>query len=61
MNLSKFLSRKFLMMVAALVVDIGVGLGYNLDAKLISEIAAGIAALYIIIEGAIDYHAVEKK
>lgn len=50
----KFLSRKFLMAVAALIVDIAVGLGYNLDPVLISAIAGAIATIYIAVEGMVD-------
>ena len=50
----KFLSRKFLLAVGAIVVDVMVGLGYDVDPALVAAIAGGIAAFYILIEGIID-------
>ena len=50
----KFLSRKFLMAVAAVVADILIGIGYNVDPALIAQIAGGIAVIYIAVEGTID-------
>jgi len=54
MNISKFLSRKFLMALGAIIVDIAIGLGYNLDPDVIATTAGGIAGIYIIMEGIID-------
>jgi len=54
MNISKFLSRKFLMALGAIIVDIAIGLGYNLDPDTVATIAGGIAGIYIIVEGTID-------
>ena len=51
---SKYLSRKFLMSVAGIIITIAVGLGYDINAELVTAIAGGIAALYIIVEGGID-------
>ena len=54
MDWQRFLSRKFLMAVAALVIDIAVGLGYNLDPLLVAAIAGAIATIYMAIEGILD-------
>jgi len=40
--------------VGAIVVDVMVGLGYDVDPALVAAIAGGIAAFYILIEGIID-------
>ena len=50
----KFLSRKFLVAVGAVVLEITVGLGYNVDPEVVFGVAGAIAALYIAVEGAID-------
>lgn len=54
MRPNRWLSRKFLTMVAVLIADIAIGLGYNVDPEVIVEIGAGIAGLWILIEGVID-------
>ena len=50
----KFFSRKFLIALGAIAADIAIGLGYNVDPEVITKIAASIAALYLLIEGALD-------
>ncbi|KKL22896.1 hypothetical protein LCGC14_2430790 [marine sediment metagenome] len=50
----KFLSRKFLLALGAIVAEILIGIGYDVDPKLIAQLAVGIAGLYIIVEGMID-------
>ena len=52
--MKKYLSRKFLMAVGAIVTNILIGLGYNVDPLVIGQIAGAIAAVYIIVEGVID-------
>jgi len=54
MRWSKFLSRKFLLAVGAILADILIGLGYNVDPALIAEIAGAIAVIYVAVEGTID-------
>lgn len=54
MNWSKYLSRKFLLAVGAIIVDIAIGLGHNLDPALVAQIAGAIAGIYVIVEGTID-------
>lgn len=54
----KFLSRKFLLALGAIIVDVAIGLGYNVDPALVATIAGGIAAFYILVEGIIDARAV---
>jgi len=52
--LKKFLSRKFLLALGAIVVDIAIGLGYNVDPEVIAQVAGAIAGFYILIEGMVD-------
>ena len=52
--MKKYLSRKFLMAVGAIVANILIGLGYNVDPLVVAQIAGAIAAIYIIVEGVID-------
>ena len=52
--MKKFLSRKFLLTVAGIVIDICIGLNMNVDPEVITAIAGAIASVYIIIEGVID-------
>lgn len=56
---NKFLSRKWLMAVGAIIVTIAVGCGYKLDPKLIVILTSAESALWIVIEGILD--AVHKK
>ena len=51
---SKWLSRKFLMAVGAIVITLAVGFGYQLDPKLIALLTSAESALWIVIEGVID-------
>lgn len=50
----KFLSRKFLLALGAIVAEILIGIGCDIDPELIAQLAVGIAGLYIVIEGLID-------
>ncbi len=50
----KFLSRKFLIALGAIVAEILIGIGYNVDPELIAQLAGGIAGIYILVEGLID-------
>lgn len=54
MTKNKWMSRKFLMAVAAIVVDIVVGLGCDVDPEVIVGIAGGIASFWVLVEGVID-------
>lgn len=54
MKANRWLSRKFLVMVATIVAEILIGLGYNIDPELLIQLAVGIAGLYVIVEGIID-------
>ena len=56
---NRWLSRKFLVMVATIVAEVLIGLGYNIDPELLIQLAVGIAGLYVIVEGLVD--AVNKK
>ena len=51
---NKWLSRKFLMALGAIIANILIGIGYNVDPEVIIQIAGGIAGLWILIEGLID-------
>jgi len=51
---NKWLSRKFLTMVAAVIADVAIGLGFNVDPATVIQIAAAIAGLWILVEGVID-------
>jgi len=51
---NKFLSRKFLALVATLIADVAIGFGLELDPEVIVGVFAGIAAIYIAVEGWID-------
>jgi len=53
-RVKKFLSRKFLLAVGAIVAEILIGIGYNIDPELIAQLAVAIAGLYVIVEGVID-------
>lgn len=51
---SKWTSRKFWMAVGTIIVTILVGIGYEVDPKLIVLLTTSESALWIIIEGIID-------
>ena len=55
----KFLSRKFLLALGAIVAEILLGIGYNVDPETIAQLASAIAGIYILVEGMID--AINKK
>ena len=57
--MNKFLSRKFLALVAALIVDVAAGFGLELDPELIVGVASGIVGIYIAVEGWIDKNAIK--
>ena len=59
MKYSKFLSRKFLMAVAAIIIDIVVGLEMDVDPEVITGIAGAIAIIYASIEGVLDSLAIK--
>lgn len=54
MKVNKWLSRKFLVAIGAMIVTIVVGLGYQLDPKLIAMLTAAESFLWILIEGITD-------
>lgn len=57
---NKWLSRKFLMAVGVIIVTIALGLGYELDPKLVAMLTTSESALWIVIEGIIDAISVER-
>lgn len=59
MKANRWLSRKFLVMVATIVAEVLIGIGYNINPELLIQLAVGIAGLWVLIEGVID--AVHKK
>ncbi len=54
MKANRWLSRKFLVMVATIVAEVLIGLGYNIDPELVIKLAVGIAGLWVVVEGVID-------
>jgi len=58
---SKWISRKFLMACGVIITTIALGLGYNLDPKLVALLTTSESALWIVIEGIVDAVAARKK
>ncbi|MAF43104.1 MAG: hypothetical protein CMI54_02895 [Parcubacteria group bacterium] len=54
MKRNKWVSRKFLVAVGMIAVTLVVGLGYQLDPKLVAMLTLAESALWIVVEGAID-------
>jgi hypothetical protein len=53
-NWDKLFSKEFLLSLAAIITDIVVGIGYNLDPAVITGIAGAIAAIYAIVQGVLE-------
>ena len=52
--MNKLTSRKFWVAVGTIIVTIILGLGYELDPKLVALLTASESALWIVVEGIID-------
>tara|TARA_Y100000034_G_C6728953_1_gene322865 strand:- start:339 stop:518 length:180 start_codon:yes stop_codon:yes gene_type:complete len=51
---NRWLSRKFLIVVATIIAEILIGIGYGVDKDLLIQLATAIAGLYVIVEGVVD-------
>ena len=52
--MNKLTSRKFWVAVGTIIVTIILGLGYELDPKLVALLTTSESALWIVVEGIID-------
>ena len=57
MRANRLKSRKFWVAIGTVIVTIFLGIGYNLDPKLIALLTVGESSLWIVIEGLIDIFA----
>jgi len=59
--MDKLTSRKFWVAVGTIIVTIILGLGYELDPKLVALLTTSESALWIVVEGIIDAIAAGKR
>ena len=59
--MNKLTSRKFWVAVGTIIVTIILGLGYELDPKLVALLTTSESALWIVVEGIIDAIAAGKR
>lgn len=52
--IEKLRSRKFLALIAGVVADLALGLGYDVDPEIVISVLAGLVVAYQIVEGIID-------
>lgn len=54
-------SRKFQSMIAAVVVNLGAGFGYDVDPAIVLGMISGLVTVWILVEGWSDKAGIDKK